>query len=132
MYHKHWSALCVTALALLLLLASLVGCSDTQESMLIYERSGAPAGVAGIEEQVRIMTDGEALLTRDGRTARVAVGDYYILNEKLLVGVLTLPGRVVLVIGHGPPLEEAGTWSQLLPIYEDIIQSIQNENGAGP
>jgi hypothetical protein len=66
------------------------------------------------------------ILTRDGRTARVAQGIYHVYDEELLIGAIALADRAIIIRGHG--VEESDNrlaeWARLLPIYEQIVWSI--------
>ncbi len=66
------------------------------------------------------------LLTREGRTARVSTGTYAVLNERLLIGVVSLRERAIIVIGHGSEgaADADEEWERLAAIYERIVWSI--------
>jgi hypothetical protein len=66
--------------------------------------------------------DPHHLLTYDGRTAWFTEGTYNILGDRLLIGVLGLPDRAILLVGHGP--DDEAEWQRLSPIYRLMMQSI--------
>jgi hypothetical protein len=70
--------------------------------------------------------DPHHLLTSDGRTAWFTEGTYDILGDRLLIGVLGLPERAVLLVGHSTGDETE--WQRLSPIYRLMMQSIIPES----
>jgi hypothetical protein len=64
--------------------------------------------------------------TRAGHPALASEGTYHLLDEQLLVAVVSLPDRIVIVTGHGGerPPDPDREWSRLRPIYERIIWSL--------
>ncbi len=63
--------------------------------------------------------------TRSGQTALIVEGRYYVLDERLLVGVTAFEDRAVVFTGHGAEGPDApnDAWGRLAPIYEAIIVS---------
>jgi hypothetical protein len=63
--------------------------------------------------------------TKAGEAALIVEGRYYVLDERLLVGVMAFGDRAVVFTGHGPEGPDAsdGEWGRLAPIYEAIIGS---------
>jgi len=70
--------------------------------------------------------DPHHLLTSDGHTAWFTEGMYDILGDRLLIGVLGLPDRAVLLVGHSTGDETE--WQRLSPIYRLMMQSIIPES----
>lgn len=63
--------------------------------------------------------------TETGGTALAVEGQYYVLNERLLVAVLSGSEQAVVFTGHGPEDQDASGdgWEQLVSIYETIIRN---------
>jgi hypothetical protein len=75
----------------------------------------------------------QPLLTRTGAEARVTTGSYHVFDEMILVGVLGLPDRAIVLVGHnaepvGPTDDGAEppeqTWARLEPLYEQVLWSL--------
>ncbi len=75
----------------------------------------------------------QPLLTRTGATARVTTGSYHVFDEMILIGVIGLPDRAIVLVGHnaepvGPTDDGAEppeqSWARLEPLYEQVLWSI--------
>ncbi len=75
----------------------------------------------------------QPLLTRTGLTARFTTGSYHVFDEMILVGVIGLPDRAIVLVGHnaepvGPTDDGAEppdqSWGRLEPLYEQVLWSI--------
>ncbi|MBN1120469.1 MAG: hypothetical protein JXJ17_05285 [Anaerolineae bacterium] len=75
----------------------------------------------------------QPLLTRTEATARVTTGSYHVFDEMILIGVIGLPDRAIVLVGHnaepiGPTDDGAEppeqSWARLEPLYEQVLWSI--------
>lgn len=69
--------------------------------------------------------------TDTGQTALVVEGRYYVLDERLLVGVLAEDDRAIVFTGHGPEGQDAPDteWARLSAIYKAVIRSTAHAGG---
>lgn len=72
-------------------------------------------------------TAAQPLDTAGGFSAATSEGQYQPYGERLMLTVVTLPGRAAFLIGHGPALDidPDAEWARLQPIYTDIVKSIE-------
>lgn len=94
-------------------------------------RPGSPSDelmemlLAGLRENGDF-EDARPLQTRGGQSASLSAGTYQVFDERLVVGVIGLPDRAVVLLGHGSE-GVAGpddTWARLAPLYEQVLASI--------
>jgi hypothetical protein len=106
-----------------------VNADSAAEFGFTYEPGSGAAAVldallSGLREDGDFSTP-RTVETRAGQPALIVEGRYYVLDERLLVGVTTFEDRAVVFTGHGAEGPDApnDAWGRLAPIYEAIITS---------
>jgi hypothetical protein len=106
-----------------------VDADSAAEFGFAYEPGSGAAAVldallAGLREDGDFSTP-RTIETRAGQTALIVEGRYYVLDERLLVGVTAFADRAVVFTGHGAegPDTPNDAWGRLAPVYEAIIAS---------